>query len=390
MTRWVGVLILAGVGVAVPLAGQAPVGNVEEVLSLGALDGPLELTFSRVVGVEVASTGEILIADRAENSIRVFSPSGDFVGVFGREGSGPAEFRSLAATAMLGDTLYVLDWRLQKIALFTLDGLLVRTRRIDYSPGQHGLIYRMYPLRNGGFLLESGSGCYMPRRPGFDTQWWLHFLPPNEETLVQVLREDIGRSVAVYGTEEDRFCTSFIFPFGTGPIAAATPDGVLAYGTGEHEVVFLFEPSFENGDSVVIGDPVASRHVHDGRRRIGREARQKWLEQQVAPLSGNPTRSRRASRVREVLDEVALPERWPAFDRLRFDPEGGLWIRTPPELEDENAIWDVYSPDGDHRGRVTLPVALQVRHFGRDAVFGVIRDEWGVQYVKEYAIHWAH
>ena len=124
--------LLAIAGFAAPANAQDLIGDGQELLTIGSLDGPLETSFGAIAEIEVAPRGEIVVLDRGDQTIRVFSPAGDHLVTFGREGSGPAEFRALTASAMRGDTLVVFDWRLQKIASFTLDGKLIDTRRIAF------------------------------------------------------------------------------------------------------------------------------------------------------------------------------------------------------------------------------------------------------------------
>lgn len=380
---------LAVLLMAAPIAGQAPVADVIEVLSIGAVDGPPESTLSGVVGVEVASTGDILIGDRGGSSIRVFSPAGAFVRAFGREGDGPSEFRALATIGMLGDTVYALDWRLRKVAEFALDGTLIRTRRIDYSPWRHGLISRIQPLRSGDLVLESGSGCNLPRRPGFDSQWWLLLLPEDGEAITPIAQEDLGRSVPVYGTDDDPFCTAVAFPFRAGPVAAVRPDGVVAYGTGDAGRLSFFRLPRRGDDITGLGPPIGHVSLPGGRRAIGRGERARWIDRQAAPWAGDNSLPGRAALVREALEAVRFPKEWPAYDRVRFDADGGVWVRRPPERDAGPAVWDVYAPDGEYRGRVALPASLRVRHIRRDAVYGVIRDDWDVEYVKKYEVRWS-
>jgi hypothetical protein len=51
--------------------------------------------------VVIGSGGMILVAQPTEGLVRVFDPTGSFIGSVGRRGSGPAEFQRVSGLTML-------------------------------------------------------------------------------------------------------------------------------------------------------------------------------------------------------------------------------------------------------------------------------------------------
>jgi hypothetical protein len=66
--------------------------------------------------------GRLLVADAGTPRLLVFDSTGRPLGAMGRDGSGPAEYRTLRSLALLGDTIAVQDGGNARIGLFTLSG----------------------------------------------------------------------------------------------------------------------------------------------------------------------------------------------------------------------------------------------------------------------------
>lgn len=102
------VLFAVVLGVSIAASAQQPApprwrGNVE--LTIGGEDAADGADFASISGLAVDAAGRIFVADRQDNQIKVFSPSGALVQKFGRAGSGPLEFKRLATITFGPDGL---------------------------------------------------------------------------------------------------------------------------------------------------------------------------------------------------------------------------------------------------------------------------------------------
>ena len=61
--------------------------------SIGIELGDSNYVFGQIAGVDITPKGEIAILDAQRSCISIFSPSGEFVQLIGRQGSGPGEFQ---------------------------------------------------------------------------------------------------------------------------------------------------------------------------------------------------------------------------------------------------------------------------------------------------------
>src|SRR5690606_21103404 len=103
-----------------------------EAVSIGVVDGPEEYTFGRITDVAALPDGSVAVLDGTDLVVKVFDANGGHLRTFGGKGGGPAEFQGVTRLALRGDTIVVHDWRLSKLAEFTLHGELIRTVRAEW------------------------------------------------------------------------------------------------------------------------------------------------------------------------------------------------------------------------------------------------------------------
>src|SRR5687767_2183337 len=75
-----------------------------------------------VSDITVDRRGRIYVAQPQDHSIIVFEKTGTFAARFGRQGSGPGEFRGLRTLTWVGDTLFSVDATLLRLSGFNSSG----------------------------------------------------------------------------------------------------------------------------------------------------------------------------------------------------------------------------------------------------------------------------
>lgn len=111
----------------------APSGQVLKTLGTPGAGGSGPYQFDRPTGVAIAPDGSIFVSDgharNRSNNARVvkFSPDGTFIGVWGRPGDGPGEFREPHDIAVGGSRgyVYVADRLNDRVQVFEQDGTFV-------------------------------------------------------------------------------------------------------------------------------------------------------------------------------------------------------------------------------------------------------------------------
>lgn len=109
--------------------GQSKNLELEEVLVIGKEDSDsTEYLFSNIPFIHLNSDGNILVANRADKTIRVFNRNGVFLKQFGRSGKGPGEFSELTSISTGKDSrLIVVDRMQERLSFFDKNGKFIRT-----------------------------------------------------------------------------------------------------------------------------------------------------------------------------------------------------------------------------------------------------------------------
>lgn len=114
---------------------------VSETAPGSPLFGPLSTS--------VDDRGNLYVLDFGDLTLKQFSPQGRFLRSFGRgKGQGPGELMSVSDFRVLPNgEVWIADFTAGEIEIFSPDGNLRRTRRLDRQP------YRMLPAAGGGLTL---------------------------------------------------------------------------------------------------------------------------------------------------------------------------------------------------------------------------------------------
>jgi hypothetical protein len=166
----------------------------------------------------------------------------------------------------------------------------------------------------------------------------------------------------------------FTAPFARGPRWDAGK-GRLVFGRGEHYVIDQYGFVPERRLEVSIRRTIPPLEATEADRAAYRRPYEN-------PEFPEEQRKRNAT----MLRTVTYPSTWPAYHDLRLDASGRVWALLPRHDADTVAAWDVFAPEGDYLGAVTLPGSIRVHLILEDAVYGAARDELGVQSVVRYRI----
>lgn len=344
--------------------------QLEEMLRIGSVDGePIEL-FGRVAGVAVDSGGNVYVLDRSAGEIRVFDPSGTFSRRIGRSGSGPGELTAPSALLLSGDTLFVPDSPNQRVQRYTTDGTDAGAFRLSLTDGvalEWGTtasgallaLVRTIPTASGGrernlVLARDGSGAVL-------------------DTIVEM---DVGRAMEI------RDGRPFMTMFAAEPMWTPLSDGRVA--TGLNSEYSLRAWSLGGELERIIRKPFEPVPFPESHHR------------QVGQLFDRFSQARGPSEgTAAMLETMEYAADYPAYAGMFGGPRGSLWVRralTVPELEVDDmedfnvramgsGTWDVFDSAGRHLGPITTPRSFIPLVSVADAVYGLVRDELGVQYV---------
>ncbi len=323
----------------------------------------------RVVGVTRFKNGSLVVADRQSLSLHRFDTSGRSVGMIGRAGAGPGEFRTIQSMRRCaGDSLFVYDPSLLRISVFSPEGNFSRTIPLADAAGGGPPPYEFYCNENGVLALlhrslapPAGVG---PRRPNVAVT----IIQPNDRLV----------SVGTFPASERYFNGSedFARPLGK-QTSLAVGSTTLYIGTGDHvdarDSVRIVGYSFQGNERIVIRDRFAT--VPLSARRLSA-----YIEQQASRRAG------REEETRGFYRSLEYPPTFPAYRNVLVDPTEHIWVEESPVPGDAISRWRVYSPKGLLHAAVRMPRSFQLMEIGSDYAVGVWRDEMDIETVRVYRL----
>lgn len=377
ITDSAGVAVVANPAEGVWAPGDA--WRVEEVLSIGSVEGDIVYQFGQIAGVDVDADGNLYVADTQAQDVRVFDPEGNHLRTLGGPGSGPGEMGlGVTGVFVVGDRILVPDLGNQRIDLFSLDGTSLGSQRLDLASGGVPLRWDAY---TGGRLIVQKRAI----NTGDST------VAPRGDPLVTVTEEGVPPDTVAVLPPGQSFQLSSARPqvriFEPEPVWDASPDGriLTAINSGWRLEVWGADGSLER----IVTRPFERKPVSDRDKRVIMDAIRELARQQGAP----PEAMEALSQIYQIGDH------FPAFASLALGPQGSLWVqrvRSGDELagEDEtfdvqdigSTEWGVFDAEGRYLGTVTFPGRYQpIRAIG-DLFYGVARDELDVQSLKVYRV----
>jgi hypothetical protein len=144
----------------------------------------------------------------------------------------------------------------------------------------------------------------------------------------------------------------------------------------------------------IVGRPVPFTPV-----RVGEAEKQEWREAQksATPIVRTFGDGPRAGSV-PIPNLAEEPESWPATKPPFISgggvsaaypaPNGDLWVVRTRAAKDKIPTIDVFNPQAQLVGRVTLPEKTRLVGFGAKGVYTIRIDEDDLQYLQRHALQW--
>ena len=355
-------------------------------ISVGEVDGAEEYLFGSISSIAVNDNRDLYVLDGQAQHVRVFDSAGAYVETLGRRGEGPGEFRYAEAIALLPDgRLVVRDSRNHRISVFGPGP--GQTDQWGFDAGNSG---SNYPLHT-----DVHGRTYLNTRDLSSTDWARHIIVIGPDgTHLDTLPEPSS-------------------PY-EPPVVVA--EGEVEGGFGSYRVPAPFAPSFQwtihASGRFVTGLPA------DYRIELARDDGILGIERTTdpAPVHDDEGAQRRESVERRLQSNIpgwtwdgpSIPEHKPFYHQLLAGRDGRIWVelwteasrveneeydpddpRSAPVSWVEPLRYDVFESDGTYLGAVVPPdefTSFVQPVFDGDQVWGVTRDELGVQRVVRYRI----
>lgn len=363
-----GIVISSSSGVAArsPLAWEV---EVEPELVLGAGNSRGEY-LHRVQGVKGLPGNRVLVVDGGSQELRFYDAEGRLVKRAGGSGEGPGEFRDPVLVPLFGkDSLLLFDKMIPRFQVLAEDGAYGRgIRHVRGWPSG-----RVPPLGAKGdrvLFRGSGSRAHQSDRPReglvINDRWYFWYDPFSGDTIhLAVFQFDS------YQTREVHVAV----PFRALPSATVGRWGALVTD-GRAPEIRVYDTE---------GHLVRVFRVEEARRPVTRAMLDRRFEIESAGYPPESPMSRQAY-VTELYGPVPVPDSLPVFQTLMVDELGWLWAGVYDFDPARPREWVVFDEEGRAHGTVRTPPGLEVQWIGRDAILGVWKDEFGVEYVHRHRL----
>lgn len=397
-TRW---QVADTIGIRIPADYEPLVGVVVERTIEGLREpSALEEGFSSVRALAVAPNGAIYVFDGGAQSIRVYSPDGEYEQTIGREGGGPGEYRWVSAMVILADDrLLVSDPWGGRMLIYNADGRVVTQfpRPPEWAPRAQYSAWadtagHLYAALSDSY---SYSSQHRARNPAF-----VEFA--DDGTVTDALYVPDRIFAACPTRQEPRFQSGYLDdirePYVLKPKWGLGPGGELIVGCPDQ---YRFDVLRRDGTVLRVERtnwtpvPVSSSEL---------ETRQRGWTIQMRLSGRDPAYS---------WVGAEMQQRKPAYGYFLADPAGRIWVWLPqPSVEvsierpvpsgaprtrwkePSGPVFDVYDSDGTPLGRVRLPASVPFEPNPRtvdpvvrgDTLWAVTVDSLGVESVTRFRL----
>lgn len=304
-----------------------------------------ELGEPRSMAVDEA--GRVYIVDSKPAAIKVYAPDGTLIRTLGREGEGPGEFR-VGFIAVRGGIMALHDPQLARTSVWDTSGTFLRSWHTsccywsDIQVDKQGRIY--VPSMSGQKKGDPPKGVpyvrYTTEGTLVDTLW----VPSREDQktwTVSVKRN--GKVVSMMSTS---------IPFMPGLTWALDPNGgVLWAWTGAYSIV---RSQGGRDTAMVFGRSWTADAITDARRTGELESKIKESSEGFGE-----------DNIRAAFHLDDIPKTLPAFENIRVDETGRIWVRRYPVADTTRTFFDVFDRSGAYLGPVSL--GLNFSSWGRQA-----------------------
>ncbi len=357
-----------------PLWGDGDEWRISDapVLQIGTVTGDPAYELHRVAGVVRFSDGRIVVANGGSSQLRFYDAKGVHLRDVGRQGEGPGEFQFLGRIWTLrADSLATYDdFPQNRVSVFDSQGKLVRSHQLQMVEGM-GIPSARAGFSDGSILSVSGTGSFSQQEGRIEGSTWIYSRYSDDGSFLNKIGE--GRGGPRWGTENRG---RYTFPY--LPLVLGIPPG----GAGPNSLYLGEGTRLEVERRRTDGTLARIIRWNAERRPVSSEVVGRY-KSYLAAQAGDHNRARQSAR---WVEEVPFPEQMPAYQSLKVDVLGNLWLEQYRAPWEDEPQWWVFDPEGRWLGELSIPKDFRIDEIGSDYLLGVRRDEDRVEYVTMFEL----
>ncbi len=357
----------------------------EREVRIGSVDDP-DYIFGPIGSLSVGPDGLLYTMHWGEGTIRRWTQDGAPAGSVGREGEGPGEFQEAAGMGFFGDSLWVWDRRAYRVSYFDLEGEFLGSvsPRVEIGTMEESPPRPDIPLRDGTFIGMAPMGADGIARGTLT------------ETPIVRIDADGNRLARIWAIpHEPRDIFAILSDGGFGGSYSGQPfDDSHIPSIGERGVTVLERRAWTGTGEATVrvtkigldGDTLFAAAVPYDPVPLPSERYDSAVAVKVDQWRDRPFSASEA----DIRKAMYRPSHLPAVRGLMQAEDGPIWLRRYDPVESETGEqmneWWVLDADGAPLARALTPVGLSMRVINGDTVWGVERDELGVEYIVRYRL----
>jgi hypothetical protein len=339
----------------------------EPSLTIGDEEGDAPYQLFRVVGATVLRDGRVVVANSGTGELRFFDGEGTHLASAGGVGEGPGFFQFLAGVSPYrGDSLVAFDIRLDRVSIFDAEGRFARSFPLAGNAGLSPM--PLGPLSDGSFALMA-PWYQTPDGVALDSAYCLRFSPGGSRIDTVALLPDQER----YGfSVGDAFISGSVAftPFAAGAVGG---DHIVLGHSAEYSVTtYALNGAVER---------ITRRRFQP--RTVFPEDVERFKERILERRRSQPDRQRM---MRQVWERIDFPEIMPAYDGIRIDAVGNLWVADYQPPGERVTSWTIFNAEGRMLGSIDIPERFRVFEIGADYILGVWFDDYDTPFVRIHRI----
>jgi hypothetical protein len=303
--------------------------------------------FTATASVRELRSGQLLVTDLREPSLRLMDARGRTLRIIGRAGSGPGEYREPTMLIPLpADSTILIDRNQRRYVLFAPDGTALQTQGFPPELGEGAMLFRGL-MPDGRLVFQTSWLARDPQTdsPVFIAAWrrattqvdtMAALRPPRAKVRVNQERKSVNMMVMPYEPQDDW---------------AVGPAGQIA---------------------IVRADPYQVEWLVAGSKVTGPVIPFERVAVIASERGGTPS--------------FEYPDFKPPFvpGTPRVDYQGHLWVRRYAPSGAATLPWDVFDRLGQRIATIQLPKDRELLGFGPGHAFVIRTDGDGVEWLEAY------
>ncbi len=351
--------------------------RISEVVSISDDSLPEGVVLEIPVSVSLHSSGNVYVCDGTAADIKVFDGLGKFSGTIGRKGQGPGEFSARSLVHVSEHALLVWDRSTRKLSLFTLGGRFLKS--LEFIQARDGYPMQMRSLPDGRFVIETERINEQSRR--FPQECLIGLYSSKLEFIKKLYARPVYRYKRIF----DPGYAEVHQPYNPRVYWDVIPTGRLVIGCSDRYEIEIHDP--DKGKLKIFSGKYTPVRV------VEEDQRDYFSQMTVSFVLKSGLRTTKRGAPSYIVDNTSFPKYKPAFDSLRTDSDGNIWIHVYREGRDsEKRTFDGFSRDGEYIGQVKILPPGEYPSTGTtiiDGFFWMIEKD-GTNKITKYQIAKSH